>query len=564
MTRRLAAVLCATLAMNLGALLVASQVAAPAAVARDPAPRTAQPVTSRLAGRVLAGDSGQPLHRAVVQLSMPNLVSPQTDRWTSTDQTGAWHLDVVTPGTYKITVSRDGYVTTAYGQKRPYGPAGVLIIGSSDVREKLDIVLPRGAVITGRITDELGQPVGGAMAQAMRVRFVDGLRELVEVESGLMSLTYGGMTDDRGEYRIYGLAPGRYYVSAAYGRYVSGQTDDRQTYPRTYFPGTSSIAGAGGLTVTAADPATASFALSPTSLVQVFGRVLTSQSQPASATVSLVAVAAGHAIEAGSRLMGRTDATGAFTIKGVPQGEYVLQARAAGARPEVGTTRVGVNSQDVRDVVLLTAPPATIAGQLVVEDAPQGFGPSAFYVWPVAMDAAAMTLAPGRMPRVSAAGSFETTGLVGRFVFRLTQPPAGWWLKSVTIDGKDVTDAGYEFRPGEMVTATLVVTRQMGSISGAVKDRAGTTVTDCSVVALANNPELWGPQTRYIVASAPSADGTFTLAGVVPGEYVVVAVPALEDGEETDPERLAAWRASGVRVSVAIGRSASVALTLAQ
>jgi len=79
----------------------------------------------------------------------------------------------------------------------------------------------------------------------MRVRFVDGLRQLVPVEAGLMSLTYGGMTDDRGEYRIYGLAPGRYYVSAVYGRYAPGQTDDRQAYPRTYFPGTLSIAGAG-------------------------------------------------------------------------------------------------------------------------------------------------------------------------------------------------------------------------------------------------------------------------------------------------------------------------------
>jgi hypothetical protein len=545
--------------MGLGAVVVASQTASAPVAARDPAQRAAQPVSSRVSGRVLAGDSSQPLHRAHVQLSTGNL---QTDRWTSTDPTGAWHFDGVAPGTYKITVSRDGYVTTAYGQKRPYGPPGVLTIGSGDVRDKLDILLPRGGVITGRITDELGQPIGGAMAQAMRVRFVDGLRQLVDVGSGMASLTYGGITDDRGEYRIYGLAPGRYYVAVSYGRYTSGQTDDRQTYPRTYFPGNASIAGAGAVTVTAADTAAASVSLFPTSLVQVTGRVLTARNEPSLATLTLLPVAAGYAIEAGGRLTGRTDESGSFTLKGVPQGEYVLQARGVRDSLEVAATQLGVGSQDVRGVVLITAPTAAVAGKLVVEDPPQGLGPGAFHVRPVAMASSAMTArVPYGIPPVGADGTFTTVGLVGRYALRLSNP-VGWWLKSVTIDGKDVTDSGYEFPPGETVTVTVTATRQMGSISGAVKGSTGKPISDCSVVAFSSNAELWGPQTRHIVTTASDSDGTFTLEGVVPGEYMVVAVPALEDGEETDGDRLAVWKASGVRVSVTSARSASVALTM--
>ena len=73
--------------------------------------------------------------------------------------------------------------------------------------EKVVIGLPRGSVIAGRIVDEFGEPLTGAQVSVQRYAYVNGMRQLRPAGQG-------DRTDDQGAFRVFGLPPGEYYVSA--------------------------------------------------------------------------------------------------------------------------------------------------------------------------------------------------------------------------------------------------------------------------------------------------------------------------------------------------------------
>ena len=109
---------------------------------------------------------------------------------------------------YRLYVSKAGYVSLEYGQARPFEAGKPLDIASGQTLEKIDFSLPRGSVITGRITDEFGDPVTDVQVQAMRYQFANGERQLAN--AGRVSTT-----DDLGQFRIFGLMPGDYVVRAS-------------------------------------------------------------------------------------------------------------------------------------------------------------------------------------------------------------------------------------------------------------------------------------------------------------------------------------------------------------
>ncbi|MEO7189446.1 MAG: carboxypeptidase regulatory-like domain-containing protein [Vicinamibacterales bacterium] len=530
---------------------------------RDPALLSGLPPVSaaRLSGRVTAaGYSQRPLRRAMVQLGTGNL---QTARWTSTNDNGEWAFANVSPGTYTVSASKDGYVSMGFGQRKPFGPAMPINVTGTGARDDLNIILPAGGVITGRITDDAGEPTGGALVQAQRLTFVDGHRALSPAASSSLPFTNGGLTDDRGEYRIYGLPAGTYYVSATDGHIVAGQSDDRARYATSYYPGTPSVSEARSIQVVPGESASATFGLSLTTVTDVSGQVVNAAGEPVPASLRLEVVAAGHALEVGSRLSAAADRSGFFVIKGVPGGEYFLQARGIGPNPEFAAVRVTVAGQDLRDLLITTKPGGSAAGRLLSDGPSADLEPGAFIVVavPVGPGAMAVRLGASTAARPNPGGVFTISGIAGRHLFRLLNAPPGWALKSVTIAGADVIDLGYEFGGGQTVPVEVMVSRQMATISGVVIDGARRPVPEASVVAFSPDETKWGPRTRYIATTSINADGSFQLAGLPPGDYVCVAVSPLEAGDETDPARLTRWKSTGVRLSVRDGDS-RVTLTI--
>jgi uncharacterized protein (DUF2141 family) len=163
-----------------------------------------QPVgTAMILGQVVSGDAGSPVRRARV-----NLIGQEVrgQKSTMTDDEGRFVFTLLPAGRYTVNASKAGYVTIAYGAKGP-GRAGTPIqLADGQKLETKAMSLPKGGVVTGTVLDENGEPAPGTTVRAMRQVIRTGEKRLESAGTDT--------TDDRGQYRIYGLLPGQFVVYA--------------------------------------------------------------------------------------------------------------------------------------------------------------------------------------------------------------------------------------------------------------------------------------------------------------------------------------------------------------
>ena len=174
--------------------------------ARDtPAQRTEEAATpkARISGRVLAADNARPVKRARVFINAAELPG---GRGILTDDAGLFDFAELPAGRYTLTVSKTGFISLSYGQRRPLQAGTPLQLGDGQQLTGIDFRLPRGSVIAGHVLDESGDPMPGASVQVLRYQYAQGNRQLVPAG--------GAQTDDQGYYRVWGLNPGDYYVTA--------------------------------------------------------------------------------------------------------------------------------------------------------------------------------------------------------------------------------------------------------------------------------------------------------------------------------------------------------------
>jgi hypothetical protein len=147
---------------------------------------------------------------------------------------------------------------------------------SGETLDRVDFTLLRGGVIAGRVVDEFGEPLSGLEVSARRVQTISGRRQLVPFGPQ-------GLTNDIGEFRIFGLEPGQYAVLALWRRmgWADPASPDRNGYPLTYFPGTTNEAEAQRFTVAAGQTISdLAMALSPIKTARVEGTVVDVDGRP--------------------------------------------------------------------------------------------------------------------------------------------------------------------------------------------------------------------------------------------------------------------------------------------
>ena len=166
-------------------------------------------------GRILDAGGG-PLARASVRLTSESLPSDPVSATTGDD--GAYEFAALPSGTYRVSASRSGFMTLEYGQRRPFTRGEMIDLAPREVCARMDVVLARPGAVSGHVVDEAGEPVEGAFVRVLQVQYEAGRRRLVDVASAAAQ-----HTDDRGDYRLYGLAPGEYFVSALVGQIILGE-----------------------------------------------------------------------------------------------------------------------------------------------------------------------------------------------------------------------------------------------------------------------------------------------------------------------------------------------------
>jgi protocatechuate 3,4-dioxygenase beta subunit len=524
------------------------------------------PGTATLRGHVFDAANGQALRKAQVRIMQvmdqqsASFVGPvgRENRMVTTDAQGAYEFKELRTGRYTITAAKGSFVSMQYGQTRPTEPGKPLQILDNQTIERVDFSLPHGGIITGRILDEYGEPLSDVMVAPQRFMYVQGQRRLAP--AGRMVTT-----DDLGEFRIFAVPPGQYYLQATWrgGNFAigpPGPNDDRTSYAPLYFPGTLEMSQAQRLTVgVGTEVSDIVMTMKPIKAMRVSGTIVDSAGRPMSGMLTI-----GQGFPFGIFNGTPIQPDGSFTFTGVSPGEYTITAQQFGTPDaEVATTKVTVGTENISDLRLVGAKPMVVRGRVIVDPAAASSLPPRLM-----LQAAPVQMMPMLGPRQPAAVqddmSFELKSPPGVYRLNLMPPGQEWAIRSVRLNGTDLTDTGIEIKANEEIHALEVeLTNKLTTITGLVTNARGDAVKDYTTIVFAQDPARWaGNNTRYVSTGRPDQDGRFKINGLPAGEYYIVALDRVDGGEAGDPEFLERVRTKASRLSLNEGETKTVDLRL--
>jgi hypothetical protein len=378
-------------------------------------------------------------------------------------------------------------------------------------------------------------------------------------------------TDDQGGFRLFGLPPGEYFVSAVNRTMGFVAPDLNNTaaddYAPTYYPGTASLAEAGRIVVkTGQEMSGANFAMIVARFARVRGRALNSRGEPVNAMVSLQSADTSQMSLGWNNAMAGRDGT--FQLTGVPPGRYNLVVRPNGmpsAGAEFASMPINVGYDDIDNVLVTTSVGATARGVIVTDDGSiPSFRPNQVQI--NAGSAEPMVMMFGNnQTKVNDDYSFEISGLADRRLIRASAGP-GWYVKAVLHGSDDVTDTGIDFASGRGIEGLQVIlTQKATELSGLISDDRNRPVVDASVVIFPANRERWTYASRYLRTVRPDTAGRYNVRALPPGEdYLIIAVQNLEPGQSGDPEFLSRAREDAKPLTLNEGEIKTVDIQLSK
>jgi hypothetical protein len=488
--------------------------------------------TAHIRGRVTAADGGQPLRRVLIRVTA---AGQPWNRTTMTDVDGRYDLNDLPAGRYLINVSKSGFVDLSYGQTRPFELGHVFELAANQIAENVDFTLPRAGVITGHVVDEYGEAVPGAQVTPLRSQFMQGQRRFIP-------FTSRGTTNDIGEFRLVGLSPGQYYVSALLPTSVNASdvSDDGSGYAVTYYPGTPSTTEAQPITVGLAETVTGiDVQLLPVRTARISGTAFDAEGRPLLYGRVMLMQTVSGAFNATPG--GPIKPDGTFIVPSVAPGEYVLQAAidpgAPGSPPRFARATVNVNGRDLSDVILAPEKPSIVSGHVVFDSASTGtLQLPTLRISASPVQSGVMFVPTGPPAQLKEDLSFQLEVSPGKLTIRPVGMTGEWVLKSVRLNGADVTDSGIEFRSGQPVDGIEIeITNRPPEVSGAVTNARGDALTHYTALLFTQDRDLWTTPARGFATAQPDKDGRYKTRVLPPGRYYAAAVEYVDLGNWRDP-----------------------------
>jgi|CZKY01.1.fsa_nt_gi protocatechuate 3,4-dioxygenase beta subunit len=516
---------------------------------------------SSIAGTVVKEPGSQSLKKVLVQVVAED--QKQGGNYTaSTDADGHFHIENILPGRYRLYLEKTGFVEVN-GRGLKSDVSVFTVQAGQAVGDLLFRMLPT-AIISGRITDEDGDPMSGVRVIVQKKKPGKATREAAGSEA----------TNDLGEYRLAGLFPGQYWIVAMpppdlrdyeqqheKSPQSDAQPDNR--YLTTYYPGTYDAMQASAVTLKAGDEMPVNFTLVPARTYRVRG-IVTGVAAAQKPAVELVSKA-GDSIRASE-----VGPDGQFEVRGVAPGSYVVKASTP-TESQSFTARqdVSVVAADVDGVKLTPLPSFRLSGHLSIE----GKTPAELTQYSANLRQAELPEDPGFFMTQDFFGTNAPVDRLGNFEWKNVNPGnyivqvyggdgQGFFLKSAKLGERNIETG---FAASGPAALDLLVSYKGGTVEGAVVEKEKDVDNDYPV---ANATVVAVPEEKYrklpdhFGIGSTDQHGRFTIRGVAPGSYTLYAWQDLEEGVWRDADFLKSQEANGTAVKVEEGSHQKVELKL--
>ena len=519
-----------------------------------PIPKTEK---CKVAGMVVRKGSNEPIHFARITLTSDGDEQKSFHDTTASD--GRFSFKDVPPGEYRVTVTRNGFVTESYGARHPMDRGLPLTLSSGKQADDLIFRLTPAAIITGHVRDENGEALPWAQVIALLSYFVQGKRTLMPASTST--------TNDLGEYRLFNLPPGKYLLSAGYEMSQSvgismaiamGSRERREGLTTTYYPGTSDPLQAAAVNVEpGAEIHSMDFSLRPSGVFHIRGHVSGLGPGPAGFGGAVMLRRGNSRLSAA---MPERDAAvktedGTFDIDQVAPGSYeIIAFEFAGDTPRMVHRPVEVGGADVDGVDLAFEPGVTVTGHLRWED--KAAAPNVPLVVSLEQDEQAFSMHP--TAEVQPDGSFELKNVgVDSYWVNVSGPAPDAYLKTARYGSSDAL-GNFRVNSGSDATLELVGSARGAHIQGVVMNSDPVPVSGVWVTLIPEDSN----QKRFFQSARSRANGKYEFRGVAPGNYLLFSWDNIEEHEWDDPEFLKPFKSQAVSIRVTEGESKTADLTL--
>lgn len=486
--------------------------------------------TGVIRGRITSFPDGAPLSRARVILSRP----AQEHSWVViTREDGGYEItELEAADDYMISASKTGHAPRMWGEHQLPTPPTPLKLAEGQVLEGIDVALAPHLWVSGRILDSDGTPFAGAIVSALRPVFLGDRREMVTVAEII--------TNDHGEYRLFGLPAGQYFISAVDPAFLA--TRDHlgpMVYAATFYPGVASPETATRLTLEPGQPReNIDFALNIVRPARVSGKITSFDNQQLIA--GAVVMSPFRADKPASFTVTDVDIRpdGTYEFANVPPGRFIIRSRGEVDREGVAlfaAFTLSVGGRNISEVDMTLYPGARVQG-LVEWTGATPRPPDVSQVRVRAPMADGSRFGDALTGNVTADDRFAIRGaMVGSHLLRVEGLPEPWSLDVVYYRGQDITDIPISFEFGQEVESLrLVMTDVSTKLDGRLVSFAGDDFESYRVVAFPANQMHWKPNSRHIKISRPDRDGRFSFHGLPPTIYYIAATREVDESDIGD------------------------------
>jgi protocatechuate 3,4-dioxygenase beta subunit len=483
-----------------------------AAQSSDAAP--AQSSTTRIAGTVVSSIGGNPLGRA--RVSIVDARNPQNRQFAITSDDGRFEFKV-SPGKYDLRGAKRGFISASYDEHEQFSTA--IVTGTGLDTENLVLRLAPSAVLSGKVLDELGDPLRSAQVSLYREDRRVGIGRILKIRAQ--------GTDDQGAYEFASLDAGTYFISVTATPWyavhpVSSHQPDSENlptavdrsldaaYPVTYYGDSTEPDDATPIPIRGGDHLQADIHLNPVPALHLLFRVPDNGEHgirvPQLERPSFDGM---DTVQHGGM---QQVSPGVFEINGVAPGRYSVRSQGSGQSNEANEINLTNDGQE------LEVPAAEQAG--AIKATVQLLGAAALPPHlGIGLRNSKIRIVSGL--EVDAKGEIEFQDLApGNYEVVAFAQEKTFSVVRISSPGNDSAGHTLTVTPGSSLTVSLSLAGGDADVEGFAK-RAGKATSGAMVVLVPKDPETHRDLFRR---DQSDQDGSFRLRSVIPGTYTIVAI----------------------------------------